>query len=1015
MVFYLLYSCIIIGAVLVSLLANYALFGSMSLFRVPVNTLNQYAKKPTKAASTMDITVPSIDSNYVRSTNTSMSSPAKDNVQLQPTQYCHLDDLNLGGPVHLWTMVAASSPNILRHFILHYSALGISKQNMFFLTHAISKTEEEQIFSILIENGIDPISQTKVTRSYSSNEKMSSVNDHIRNRLSSDSWLVYPDVDEFFHLPCKIPDRFKGICGKMVDRFHSLNEGDIIPFIDESEKALPEQFPYCYKVRGTGGKLKEADDRKLLLFPTRVRNGRGTYRAKMMNSHTMSYILTSSDDRKNKEKQIDAGCHKTMGIIDHYSWSSEQVDLVERKKDLYSGFKKYSKENKRKIIYDKLLKFVEQSQETAGRYAISKSGVDKLLEYEVECPDDPTTRFQLTYNTSAVNRSNDKGSSTPATKEPIHVVYSSTDDSIPGAMASIRSLKKHSSGPVQFYFIGNTPIPPMPETEVEFIPLAEVSENFQLDDFLNPAKRFDRRDSINTMHSNFARFVLDVLFPNLTKVMYIDVDTMVLCDAYSLINGVLNNNEYALAAVPRYDKKDGQIIQGLTKKGAELVGGDIPVSFNAGMFVANLDNWRVQGLTNTIRNITLWNKRETLYNYGSQPPLNIAIKDRFEQLPKSWNVKVHKTRPGMEMCLMHWTGPAKPWNNSGNHKKKWLQYGRLADKSRVDIFKKQFREQKRHCHLNELELPGPVYLWTMIAASTPNILRHFLQHYIDYGISAKHMAFLVHANSNRERDEVFSVLSEYGIDPNRQTTVTSMYQSTLKTIVVNKHIEALPEHAWLVNPDLDEFFHFSCTRPRLSEVGCGKMTDRLATIKPYRPIPAINPATNESIAEQFPYCYRLRGKGNLIEKAEKKKIMLFPTTLPKDGKYYSRRAIMKDSQSLIYYQYDQNGNIMGLEDVKCQNVSGSIDHYTISADKVTLEERKTDSNNHSTGRQDSAKNIFVNELEGAEGYDWMFDLLVKHEITGQSALSDEGVDKLKGMEVTCPVKAEKAKRSISNS
>ena len=73
MVFYLLYSCIIIGAVLVSLLANYALFGSMSLFRVPVNTLNQYAKKPTKAASTMDITVPSIDSNYVRSTNTSMS------------------------------------------------------------------------------------------------------------------------------------------------------------------------------------------------------------------------------------------------------------------------------------------------------------------------------------------------------------------------------------------------------------------------------------------------------------------------------------------------------------------------------------------------------------------------------------------------------------------------------------------------------------------------------------------------------------------------------------------------------------------------------------------------------------------------------------------------------------------------------------------------------------------------------------------------------------------------------
>ena len=253
-----------------------------------------------------------------------------------------------------------------------------------------------------------------------------------------------------------------------------------------------------------------------------------------------------------------------------------------------------------------------------------------------------------------------------------HVVFASTDEMIPGVEASIRSIEAHASGPVTFHYIGDRPLRSMPN--VQYYSLTEVSQKYQLQDFVCLGDRRDGQNNINTMHANYARFVLDELLPRaVKKAMYLDVDTAVFCDVNALINSVLNDidadgdgdgasnvDSPVIAAVPR------DHIYGLTQKGENKYGSISP-SFNAGAYVVHLERWRDRKMGNYIRDITLMNNKRHWYYLGSQPPLNIVIGSHFEWLPVGWNVKAKrvksgfKTKSGDQVCLVHWTGPVKPW------------------------------------------------------------------------------------------------------------------------------------------------------------------------------------------------------------------------------------------------------------------------------------------------------------------------------------------------------------------
>lgn len=70
----------------------------------------------------------------------------------------------------------------------------------------------------------------------------------------------------------------------------------------------------------------------------------------------------------------------------------------------------------------------------------------------------------------------------------VHLVYASDDNSLIGVEASIRSVMKHASEPVVFHYVGDSPIPSLPD--VKYYNLTEVTSKYKLEEFTN---LFERR------------------------------------------------------------------------------------------------------------------------------------------------------------------------------------------------------------------------------------------------------------------------------------------------------------------------------------------------------------------------------------------------------------------------------------------------------------------------------------------------------------------------------------------
>jgi len=260
-----------------------------------------------------------------------------------------------------------------------------------------------------------------------------------------------------------------------------------------------------------------------------------------------------------------------------------------------------------------------------------------------------------------------------AIQEPIHLVYASDDKEIPGVEASIRSVMRHASEPVEFHYVGDSPLTSLPN--VHYYNLTEVAQKYDLAQFTNPYARTKVFEiGLNSNPANYVRFVIDSLLPQASKAMWIDVDTVVQCDVVPMVRNALTQSNHIIAAVPVNRKPMG--VNGSVLKSKDYK--DLNISFNAGVYVVDLNRWRKDKITSKIRKLTLKNRKKNMYKYGSQPPLVLTIGENFEHLHPKWNAKAdHLDRtPGAkdEACLIHWSGTSKPWDAEGIHTDLWIPY-----------------------------------------------------------------------------------------------------------------------------------------------------------------------------------------------------------------------------------------------------------------------------------------------------------------------------------------------------
>jgi len=251
----------------------------------------------------------------------------------------------------------------------------------------------------------------------------------------------------------------------------------------------------------------------------------------------------------------------------------------------------------------------------------------------------------------------------------------------------------------------------------------------------------------------YSRFFFATLFPDFHKVIYVDVDLVVLGDLALLWE--LPIDGFPVAAVQRcrtrfkrqffYTETNAKTLAKFKEK--ECV-------FNNGVMVYDLDAWRKyadQNPKNTYQmqllKWTLLNNDQPLYALGSQPPFNLVFYRNYFKLDPSWNVMdageavIHPTIAEVRTAnILHWNGIQKPWDlttrvlNSGYFSRYVVDYARLSktDPFTLVIVTMGTRERALIDVIEHVsrsgEMAEAILVWNNIETSCPaSILKHFTQ------------------------------------------------------------------------------------------------------------------------------------------------------------------------------------------------------------------------------------------------------------------------------------------------
>jgi len=262
----------------------------------------------------------------------------------------------------------------------------------------------------------------------------------------------------------------------------------------------------------------------------------------------------------------------------------------------------------------------------------------------------------------------------PPSSKPKHntIVYTGDSKSFLGVLGSIQSILKFNSTPIDFYFVGDEPLAP-PLTFVNFINVSSLDLSGYTP---NPIKTSHLSDSKTV----FARYELPNLFEDKHHLMYLDTDTIVKCDVQELFD-VVEKTPHPVAAArhPRLSCIEDWVLANET----------IPFmpeikkrSFNNGMFMMNIPNWKSDKITEKVKHYLDLNAKKPFFRCQDQPAMAFAVGSNFKAVSKYWNVAGlgHvKDMPQETLdraCLVHWTGWRKPWvDEYGLYQDLWRDLG----------------------------------------------------------------------------------------------------------------------------------------------------------------------------------------------------------------------------------------------------------------------------------------------------------------------------------------------------
>ena len=160
-----------------------------------------------------------------------------------------------------------------------------------------------------------------------------------------------------------------------------------------------------------------------------------------------------------------------------------------------------------------------------------------------------------------------------------------------------------------------------------------------------------------------------------------------------------------------------------------------------------------------------------------------------------------------------------------------------------------------------------IYLISFATDQDGAMMSHFLTHYIDrLGLLPSPMRVYVFAIPrgqglrSRRASDVMHLLEQRGV--HQAELLHLPYNDSYRISLVNARLRELPAGSWVTTPDVDEFYHFPCTRmgwlAERFDLFCGLMEDMLAASGGLEPLR--DEVGAPDIQDQYPLRCRMRSE-----------------------------------------------------------------------------------------------------------------------------------------------------------
>ncbi|XP_023368747.1 glycosyltransferase 8 domain-containing protein 1 isoform X1 [Otolemur garnettii] len=287
-------------------------------------------------------------------------------------------------------------------------------------------------------------------------------------------------------------------------------------------------------------------------------------------------------------------------------------------------------------------------------------------------------------------------------QEEIPVVIAASEDRLGGAIAAINSIQHNTHSNVIFYIVALNNTADHLRSWLNSDSLKSIRYKIvHFDTKLLEGKVKEDPDQVESMKPlTFARFYLPILVPSAKKAIYMDDDVIVQGDILALFNTPLKpghaaafsedcdsastkvvirgaGNQYNYIGYLDYKKER---IRKLSMKASTC-------SFNPGVFVANLTEWKRQNITNQLEKWMKLNVEEGLYSRSlagsiTTPPLLIVFYQQHSTIDPMWNVRHLGSSAGKRYSpqfikaakLLHWNGHFKPWGRTASYMDIWEKW-----------------------------------------------------------------------------------------------------------------------------------------------------------------------------------------------------------------------------------------------------------------------------------------------------------------------------------------------------